>query len=172
MQYLAQSAYYLWVWGIHDQPMPIEIIVETRSFHSLKPMCPCPWSSTRNHQDPNTYPLHCPSAGNTKLILVSILRGGGDAEAGDRPGAWNLCSDRMNSRPNLGFRCLSIVAYRYRSPLVTTMDANSQPRKCQACATFKSPLGTAIKVANLARVISSMTPATAICFCILLTLHQ
>ena len=52
------------------------------------------------------------------------------------------------------------------------MDANSQPRKSLAHAI--PPLGTAIKVANLAKLVSGMTPATAVCFCviILLTLIQ
>jgi len=49
-----------------------------------------------------------------------------------------------------------------------TMDANSQLKKLQARAI--SPLGTTIKVVNLAKLVSGMTPATAVCFCVIVLL--
>jgi len=73
----------------------------------------------------------------------------------------------LNGRsPGSGFGRLEIVFYQ--SPRVSTMDANSAPQKPQARAI--PPLGTAIKVANLAKLLSAMTPATAVCFCVIILL--
>lgn len=48
------------------------------------------------------------------------------------------------------------------------MDASSPSQKRQARAI--SPLDTATKVASLARLVSGMTPATAVCFCVIILL--
>jgi len=48
------------------------------------------------------------------------------------------------------------------------MDANSKHKKLQARAI--SPLDTTIKVVNLAKLVSAMTPTTAVCFCVIILL--
>ena len=51
-----------------------------------------------------------------------------------------------------------------------TMDANSQLQNRQTRATPPLTLNTAIKVVNLAKVVSGITPAAATCLCVLILL--
>ena len=83
-----------------------------------------------------------------------------------RVGRFNAASAHPHWGP--GASTSEFPAAITKPPRVSTMDANSPPQKSQTRVI--SPLGTAIEVANLTKLVSGMTPTAAACFCVIILL--